>query len=392
MADSDTNTPAPEGQADETGRVGNTVAATWSVSLEDLRANISHTSKEAQDLIVWSYLWCTDPAHSISRQEFAVEVGIDHTTVLKVLRGTYKDPETKERLPISENMVRGMKLFRERQLSKDRATRVGFVMTPTAKKIWEACDLARESQSPVFIIGPSHLGKTVALESYTDEHNHGRTVYVRLRAASGLHGMIKAIAEAIGGIGKKGNCATLTDSIKKKLTSRMLLILDEVHELVYTYRKESFFACLEVIREIYDETDCGIVLCGTKLLLKRINDDRGELEQLLRRGVHKFELPDQPTKGDLAAILATVGLEFPEKDYQVEVTVGGEKYRERPYEMLRQVGLLDGLKAITERVRYGQKFARKAHASLAWSHVVAAHFTIRANGIAKNDWEEGSAK
>jgi len=67
---------------------------------------------------------------------------------------------------------------------------------------------------------------------------------------------------------------------------------------------------MEVIREIYDETGCGLVLCGTKLLFKRIEDNRAELEQLLRRGVHKTVLADGPTKGDVEAILKVVGLEM----------------------------------------------------------------------------------
>ena len=386
------NTPADDGQSDETtGRVADTVIRTWSVTLEELRTNIAHNTEEAQELFIWCYLWCTDPAHPMRREEFAAKVGFDHTTVLKILRGNNTHSETGVRLALSERFISGMEKFRALEQERAKAQRVPIAKTPTLIRIWNACDLARESQTPVFIIGPSHIGKSVALTSYKEDHNHGHTVYVRLQAASGLHGMVKAIAAAIGGIGLKANNATLVESIKKKLRPNMVLILDEVHELLHTYRKESFFACLEVLREIYDAVGCGFVLCGTKLLMKRIDEERGEMEQLLRRGVHKVILPDQPTKADLSVIFQSVGLAFPVKGNHLTVSVGGRSFTDDPYELLRQIGLEEGLKAITERVRYAQRFARKEKAALAWRHFVRAHFTIKQNEEPGNDWETKEA-
>lgn len=370
-----------------TARTADIVVRTWSVSLDELRANISHNPPDVQELFVWCYLYCTDPAHPIRREEFAEKVGFDHTTVLKILRGVNTHPETGVRLQLSEKFVSGMARFQELEQERAKAQRVPVVHTPTLKRVWNACDLARESQSPVFLIGPSHIGKTVALTSYRDEHNHGATVYVRLQAASGLGGMVKAIAASIGGIGMKGNTATLIESIKKRLRSNMVLILDETHELIYTYRKESFFACLEVLREIYDAVGCGFVLCGTALLMRRVQDNRGELEQFFRRGVHRVQLPDQPTKADLGAICESVGLEFPAAADRVTVTISGRTITESPYEILKQVGREEGLKSITERIRYGQRFAKKEKTALAWRHVVRAHLTIRLNAEPGNDWE-----
>jgi DNA transposition AAA+ family ATPase len=387
MATNSSDNEKPESSHEEvTARVGSTVAASWSVTLEDLRANINHEPADVQELLVWCYLWCTDPAHPIRREEFASHVGYHHTTILKIVRGTYRHPESGERQLVDEKFVTAMQAFREREIERAQANRPKYIKTPTLLRIWTACELARESQSPVFIIGPSHIGKTVALISYKEEHNHGRTVYVRLKAASGLGGMIKAIAEGIGGIGLKANTATLIDSIKRKLTPNMVLILDEVHELIYTYRKESFFACLEVIREIYDATNCGLVLCGTTLLMKRVKDNRGELEQMLRRGVHKTILPEQPTKADLTAILKAYDLPFPARELRLNVRVDSQTIMEQPYEILRQVGKEEGLKAIVERLRYGSKRAKKQHQTLTWDHVCWAHLKIKAQEVPGDDW------
>ena len=373
--------PSPEAQAS-----GDTIRASWNVSLDDLRRNISSSTEEAQDLMVWCFGWCTDDAHPVSLAEFALKVGVDKTTISRLIMGTYKHPDTGARMPISATLTRAMAIFRKLEIERARALRTGFVATPTAKRIWTACDLARESQSPVFLVGPSHIGKTIALIEYTQDNNHGHTVYVRLKAASGLGGMVRVIAKALK-ISDKANTADLIERITRALRPNMLLILDEVHELIYTYRKESFFACLEVIREFYDAVGCGLVLCGTQLLFKRVQDNRGELEQLLRRGVHKVVLADQPTKGDVAAILGALGLELPEKNFTVSAREGGVTVSDRPYELLRQLGREEGLKSICERLRYGQKLAAKAGDKLGWEHFLRAHVKIRKNAMPDNDWD-----
>lgn len=382
------NTQPPAPPADETNNGGNSARASWPVSLDQLQANINNSSPEAQELLSWCFLWCINDAHPLPLPEFAAEVGVDRTTVWRIITGKYLDNATKERLPISDKLIRAMREFRRLATERAQETRSGVVETPTLKKIWQACDLARESRSPVFLIGPSHIGKTWALTEYTQRNNHGHTVYVRLAAASGLMGMVRSIAEALG-ISDRSATPQLVDRIKRALKSRpnTLLIFDEVHQLQHTYRKESFFACLEVLREIYDVSGVGMILCGTELLFTKVKNNRSDLEQLIRRGVHKVILPEMPTAGDVAAIAKALGLEMPEKRDTVTVRFSGETIAERPYDMLKQLGKEEGLKSITERFRYGSKLAHKANAPLAWEHVVRAHLMIRSASVNRNDWQ-----
>jgi DNA transposition AAA+ family ATPase len=367
--------------------IGNNVRASWNVSLDELQKNISHSSEEAQELFTWCFLWCIDEAHAMRLEEFALQVHSDKTTIQRIIRGSYFHPETKVRMPIGEKLVKAMKKFRELEQERMRQARKGFVMTPTARRIWTACDLARESRSPVFLIGPSHIGKTWSLVEYKETHNHGHTVYVRLNAASGLMGMIRAIAASLG-ISDKAATPALIGRIKTVLKKRpnILLIFDEVHQLMYTYRKQSFFACLEVLREIYDETGVGFVLCGTELLFKNIKDNRSDLEQLLRRGVHRVVLPDQPTRGDVEAIVQNLGMQMPGKNETLTVKINGVDILETPFAILKQIGKEEGLKAITERLRYAGKFARKEEKKLGWQHFVRAHLTIKENASTEDDW------
>lgn len=366
----------------------NGIAQSWRTSLDVLQSNLSHNPPEAIELFTWCYLWCVDPSHAITLEEFSRQIGTDKTTVSRLIQGTYKHPESGERMLVSSRVLSAMKAFRELATERAKEVRTGFVTTPTARRIWTACDLARESRTPVFLIGPSHVGKTWALVEYAAANNHGATLYVRMNAASGLMGMVRGIAEALGYSGKAAT-PDLIRRIKMALKKRpnTLLLVDELHQLFHTYRKESFFACLEVLRELYDESGVGMVLCGTELLFTRVKNNRGELEQFLRRGVHKVVLPDQPQKGDIAAIAETLGLEFPARGEIVEVRLGRAVIKDCAYDVLKQLGREEGLKAITERLRYATRIAHREKAKLEWEHFLRAHHHIGRNAVSTNDWD-----
>ena len=91
---------------------------------------------------------------------------------------------------------------------------------------------------------------------------------------------------------------------------------------------------------------------------------------------------DRPTKGDLSAILKHHGLEFPDKD--LTVMVG--KVTESPYEVLRQQAKNNGLKAITERLRYAHRLAGKAGTGIGWTHFIDAHLRIEKQAIQEQEW------
>jgi DNA transposition AAA+ family ATPase len=378
-------TPPTEEQPEQ--NTGNNVRASWNFSLHDVRVNLAHCNHEAKETLVSCFLWSIDPKHPVSRPEFAQAIGADPSTIYRIYSGKYINPTSRERLEAPAKLVQAAKVWLARQ-RKAYTPQSDFILTPTAERIFRACRLGQESKSVVFLWGRSHIGKTWALEKFAGDNNHGRTIYVRMKAASGLGGMVRRINERCGN-SDKCNTADAVDRIKAALSPDMLIIIDEVHLLQYTYRLSSFFACLEVIREIHDEVGCGMVLCGTQLLLDKMRGGtHGEMEQLLRRGVHKVQLPDLPTRADLAAILDHHGMEFPAKKDTVNVTVDGQHIQEQPYELLRQLAKVEGLKAICERLRYAERIAGKSRKQASMAHFIEADVRIKANRFADlNDWE-----
>lgn len=392
--DTDTVAPAPAAEADSADmrsaaaltNLGDTVRASWKFSLDAVRSNIAYMSPEAKELLVWAFTWCIDPAHPLHFQEFADRVGYSANKFYKIYHGKDRHPTTGALMDLSGSMLEALKKFRRIELQRAKLGRKKFVMTPTAKRVYTACDLARESQTPVILYGASHIGKTEACRQYCIENNHGRSVLVELEAVSGLMGVLRAIAEKLG-ISPNANTPDLIARIKKALTPDMVLILDEVHLLANTYRKGSFYACMEELRRLYDFSQCGLVMTFTLLGYEAAEKLRKrELEQVFRRGVHRVNLGDRPTTGDLSSVCDSLGLEMPARSDRVTIRAGGREITEAPWEMLKQLAAEQGLKAIVERLRYGAKLA--GDETLTWDHVVRAHLMIAKNAEApRHGWE-----
>jgi DNA transposition AAA+ family ATPase len=353
----------------------------WNFSADNIRVNTAHFKPDETEQMLALFRWCIDVRHPIAIADAAKRLNCSPQLIYQLMTGKYRNPDKTLKGPSYELMKR-IREFLSLEAKRFAMGKNDFVMIPTAKKICTALDLARESQSIVFIYGPSHIGKTWTAElHYTPANNHGKTIYCRMKAASGLGGMVRAMAHAAG-ISDKCNTADLIQRLKNATSPNTLWVLDEVHLLANTYRKGSFFGCMEVIREIYDETECGMALIFTILDDVKAASQK-ELQQLWRRGVHKVPLPLMPTKGDLSAILEHHGLEFPARD--LEVTVGN--IVEEPYEILRQQARENGLKAITERIRYAHKLADRAGSKgVSWQHFVEAHLRIAKQAQQEGEW------
>lgn len=378
---------------------GNVVRASWPFSLDTIQATMAPYAPRTKQALIAAFLWCNDVAHPVDMKEFAVKVDSNKNTLYKIYTGRYRYPamnggkvheKAGQIIHPPEKLVKAIEDFLSLSKKRFMAGNTALVITPTLESIVKLCDLARESQTICVLVGPSHIGKTWALERhYTPNNNHGRTIYVRMDAASGLGGMVRALAVALG-ISPKGNTADLIHRIENAITSDMLIILDEMSLLAHTYRMGSFFNCIEVLRQIHDKKKCGMVWCFTQI--KDFMDHRDkELQQAWRRGVHKLTLPDMPTIKDLTAILEHNGLSFPAKEMKVEVHFKDDEGKrktivEKPYELLRQIAKDEALLAVTERIRYARKLAKKAGKPIDWTFFINAHLLIAKQAKPTNDW------
>lgn len=375
----------------ETTQASDNIRASWNFSLDKIRQSTQHYTAEAQDALVGLFRWCTDDRHPVWRADAAAALKCSPNLIYQLLTGVYRNPDKTPRPP-SPKLISSIRVFLADELRKYEAVESDFVETPTAKKIFNACELARESKRPVILEGPSQIGKTFAMRRFQHKNNHGKTFLLEIEAACGLGGLIRSWAVACG-LSANSCTANLINRIKGALTSDTLMLMDEVHLLKHTYRLNSFFACIEVIRRVWDFRQMGLVMCWTNLADLR-NASQGELVQVWRRGVHKIRLPAMPTKADVECIANHLGLEFPSPDLKYEFpTRKGKPMIEHPREVLRMLAKRDGLTAITERFRYAQKLAAKDHgAKLTWQYFTDAHLRIEKQAIQdeQGGWESGN--
>ena len=109
---------------------------------------------------------------------------------------------------------------------------------------------------------------------------------------------------------------TLRHRILETIDSATLLIIDEAHQALLTATfaptaSTTSLRTLEFIREIHDETRCGIILSGTPLFEEHMETGRFAtvLSQAVNRKLAILRLPARPTKSDLAAFATAYGLD-----------------------------------------------------------------------------------
>lgn len=359
---------------------GDNVRASWNYSADNIRANTAHMKPEETEALISLFRWCIDPRHPMRQEDAAARLGCSAQLIYQLMTGKYRNPDKTPKGPSTEFM-KNLRDFLALEAKKHAAAGSDFVTTPTAKRVHTACDMAAKLHKPVILHGSSQIGKTWSLRNYAANNNHGRTIMVEIEAACGLGGLIRTAAVA-SGISDNSNTAALIQRLKKTWTPDTLVILDEMHLLKHTYRKNSFFACVEVIRRLWDYTQCGLVMSWTNLDdLEHSKHD--ELIQIWRRATVRVGLPVMPTKGDLKAILEHHGLEFP--DRKLDVSVG--TIVEQPYEILRQQAREYGLTAITDRLNFARTLADKENArSITWHHFVDAHLRLKKLAVEDEEW------
>jgi DNA transposition AAA+ family ATPase len=278
----------------------------------------------------------------------------DATTVHRLFNGRYGASYA--------NLL--VEIARYRRLAEERAKRkdIGFIKTSTWKKIAAVCRTALYDNMPAYIYGASQIGKTKCLEEYARLNNHGQTRYVRMPGVPTYYKVLNLIADACF-ISTRNTPDDIAKRIFKSIDSSTLLVIDEFHEVFECCGEPLARKIVEFIREIYDRTNCGIVICGTKVV--RDEFEKGKQakvwDQFRRRGMVELTLPDVAPMADVILIAEAFGLKEPD-------AATTEVIRE----MLKQSGLGKYFKFL----QLAHKIALKEKATLEWSHFHTAHEAI----------------
>lgn len=304
--------------------------------------------------VLWFYGHCRESGMSLAEAGSCIDR--DASTVYRLFTGRYGAGYG--------NLLAA--IARYRKIAEQRAKRkaIGYIETSTWRKVSTVCNAALFDGLPAYIYGDSQIGKTAALLEYQRRNNHGQTRYVRMPAAPSMPMVMAYLADGCH-ISTRITGADIRRRICAALDDKTLLILDEFHQVMIGAGDLLARKIVETIREIYDRTGCGIVMCGTRVLRDELEKGRQALvyEQFRRRGMIELVLPPSPPRSDIVKIAATFGLPEP-----------GDAEMETIAEMLKTSGLGKYIKFL--QLAHGLAIGRRQ--PLAWAHFVQAHRSIAA--------------
>lgn len=301
------------------------------------------------ELIRWAFAWAKTSNMSLGAAGEAI--GLSATTLQRVFTGQYGADYAG---PLAK-IANFRKLVEARSSRKD----VGFIETSIWRKTDAGCTSALNDQLPVFLYGPSQIGKTTCLLEWARRHNHGTSKYVRMPAACTFGYFVQSVAAACFiPTSRQTRINEMRDRIARSIDSKNLLIVDEFHQALVTVGALCATQIMEFIREIYDRTGCGIVLSATNVGEREL--ERGEragiYDQLRRRGMVKIVLPQRIGAADVKKIAASFDLPAPEG-----------KYLEAVQSMLAQSGTGMYIKYL----QAAHSLAVRRSQKLSWDHFAA---------------------
>lgn len=345
-----------------------------SIPGDALQAGINRQNNmEHRELLQWFYYYMAEKDWSMAQA--AGEVGVSTTTLSRLFNGKYCG-ENGIILPPPASMLAAIRRMRELDKVDSMKKSAGRIKTPTVGRIWTICRKAWEQRKIAFVFGEPQIGKTEALKWFRDENNHGNTIYVDLNAATGVQDIYKCFAKAL----KLGysSPSRLKDRIFDAINERMLIIIDEFHQITFAYRKGSSCAMVHAIKAIHDICRCGMVICSTNIGRKEVESghDAKLCSQLLKRGTIQLQLPNAMPIEDVRAIVEAYKLDFP-------AFRRGELWKNfqpgcKGHEYCHDIACERGINYLILCLQDGNIIASKQNRALQWKDFERAHETYTA--------------
>lgn len=256
-----------------------------------------------------------------------------------------------------------------------------FVHTRFSRRLFAMCDRARRKGRMMFLFGPTQIGKTTLLAEYQRTHNHGQTYLVRMPTRGSMTHFIAELAASLH-IPTKRREQDLRRRIFDCFDASILLIVDEAHHCLLA-TSDTAGMTLEFIRELHDRRKCGVVICGTEVLQRGLQQSK-LLRQLWERRTPSLVVnagAETYTAADLAEFARAAGLDAaPDQSITVRNKAlaqdGTERqviYSENPILLQRRVVTESSLGAWVKILEDAGDWAAAQRKPISWAHVIQAY-------------------
>lgn len=284
----------------------------WPFGGDKVIAGTMHYNPEAREAVRWFYEVCRE--EGLSLKDSAKLIRYDNSTLYRVCLGKYEGN--------IKNITKAILDYRQIWSERQSLKKASFVELSTSNDIWRVCRNSLKYNAMGLITGISQGGKTTSFEEFQRRNNHGKTKYLRLPASAGVQLVAKEFATACR-LSRDCPFETLRERVMKSIDRNHLVLVDEIHQAFATYQKSARMKVIEFIREIYDRTQCGMVLCGTPIFEKEMEEGNLKelLEQMDRRILFRLHLPapEKYPKSDLDKIAHSFNLPPLNNEYEEQV-------------------------------------------------------------------------
>jgi hypothetical protein len=266
-----------------------------------------------------------------SQSEIAKSIGMAPAVLTGFMKGTYKGDMS----GVAARLEDYLSLEIQRMAAPKEPE---FVMTKFASHVVAVADYARRNNDIGLVHGDAGVGKTTALEYYTDEHKG----VIMITAGIQLSTPKAVLEEILDKLGDKeyGSVSRMSKSIIQTLQgSGRLIIIDEATHLNERAK--------EVLRYLHDQAGIGIVYAGTHELYKQMYGRNGIVfAQLLSRiGIRRSLQLKEITKTDIKLLFEQNGkleedcINFLLKQAKGD---GGLRYAKKVYMLASTLSFSDG--------------------------------------------------
>lgn len=295
-------------------------------------------------------------------------IGFDKTTWSRILRGYLTRDSEGNNLPhpiVSvPKLLKAIDALRKDARIKELGGRIPFVITGTARKIFDYIDLKRSPDRVNkfgVVIGETGTQKTACFREYCRLNNHGACVWVDAPARGSMY-QFKTDLAARYGCHANTNSAGKEQRIAEAVNERKTVIVENVQRL-YDRSAGSRQPIFEYVQSLQEKTGCTIILSFTPSfdLTFQSGAAQGFFEQFIgRSGGQKafLRLDPFPPEDDCVAIAQAFGLRDAERHADYLVKMAREPGRVRVlFEALQQAKIraeAQGEKLTLSQVKYAR--------------------------------------
>jgi len=214
--------------------------------------------------------------NKISYGEFGGKINYSKSAIARFISGDFVNPDIEAKI----------KEFLEQRRFEE--SNWEFIETRSVKMIYEICNQCYDGADLGVIYGNAGFGKTTSLMRYARNHPE-YAVFVKSYITSTGKILMISIKKALGipRIGWKSSHKHMEDVIDYLCLNHRLLIIDEADLLSVR--------ALEMLRAIFDDSQCGMVLSGLPRLLMNLTvgpQAKENLSQLYSRVGIQIQIPN----------------------------------------------------------------------------------------------------